>query len=76
MWNLMHSGITCNDIYLQRYFNHPILLTFIEKVKISEINIISCGYPKNNGYRILEKKYGISGFGKNLYRISGWRSPF
>ena len=30
------------------------MLTFIEKLKISETNIISCGCPKNNGYGILE----------------------
>ena len=54
MCNLMHNGIKCNDVYLQRCFNHLTLLTFIEKVKICEINIISCGCPKNNtGYGIL-----------------------
>ena len=54
MCNLMHNGIKCNDVYLQRCFNHLILLTFIEKLKICEINIISCGCPKNNtGYGIL-----------------------
>ena len=56
MCNLIHNGIKCNDVYLQRCFNHLILLRFIEKVKISEINIISCGCIKNDtGYGILEK---------------------
>ena len=77
MYNLMHNGIKCNDVYLQRCLNHLIPLKFIEKVNISEINIISYGCPnKNTGYGILEKKnYGISGLAKNLYWISGLRSP-
>ena len=48
MCSLIHNGIKCNDVYLQRCFNHLILLMFNKKVKISEINIISCGCPKNN----------------------------
>ena len=35
----MHNGIKCNDVHLQRCFNHLILYMFIEKVKIYEINI-------------------------------------
>ena len=66
MCNLIHNGIKCNDVYLQRCFNHLKLLTFIEKFKISEINIISSGCRKNYmEYGILEKKKrkenGISG---------------
>ena len=50
-------GIKCNDVYLQRCFNHLILLVVIEKVKISEINKIPCGCSKNNTeYWILEKE--------------------
>ena len=76
MINLMHNGNKCNDVYLQRCFKHLILLTFIEKVNISEINMIFCGCPKNNtGYGILEKKLRNIGFVKKLYRISGLRSP-
>ena len=57
MCNLIHNGIKCNDVYLQRCFNHLKLLTFIEKFKISEINIISSGCRKNYmEYGILEKK--------------------
>ena len=55
----MHNGIKCKDVDLPRCFNHLILLTFIEKVKISEINKISCGCSKNNmGCGILEKNTG------------------
>ena len=76
MYNLMHNDLKCNDVYLHRCFNYLILLTFTGKVKISEINIISCGCLKNNmGYRIIEKNYGILGFAKNLYGIPGLRSP-
>ena len=51
--------------YLQRCFNHLILLTFIEKFKISEINKISCGCLKNNmEYGILEKKLRDIGLSK------------
>ena len=57
MCNLIHNGIKCNDVYLRRCFNHLKLLTFIEKFKISEINIISSGCPKNYmEYGILEEK--------------------
>ena len=67
MCNLIHDSIRCNDVYLQRCFNHHILLTFIEKVKISEIKIISCGFPKNNmGYGILEKKLRDIGIHKKF----------
>ena len=69
MWNLLHNDIKCNDVYLQRCFNHLILLTFIEKVKISEINIISCGCPKNNTeYGILEEKLRDIGIRKKFVR--------
>ena len=71
MWNLLHNDIKCNDVYLQRCFNHLILLTFIKKVKISEINIISRGCPKNNtGYGILEKK--ITGYWDSQKICSGY----
>ena len=72
MCSLTHNGITCNDAYFQRYFNHLILLTFIEKVKISEINIISCGCPKiNTGYGIFEKK--ITGYRDSQKICTGYR---
>ena len=57
MCSLIHNGIKCNGVYLQRCFIHLKLLRFIEKLKISEINIISFGCPKNYmKYGILEKK--------------------
>ena len=57
MCNTMYNGIKCNDVYLQRCFNHIILLRFIGKVKISEVNYIFCGCSKNNTrHEILEKK--------------------
>ena len=68
MSNLMRNGINCNDVYLQRCFNHLILSTFIQKFKFFEINIISSGCPKNNtGF--LKKNYEISGFAKKMYGI-------
>ena len=55
--NHVHTGIKCNDVYLQKCFNHLILLTFIEKVKFSAVNIISCCCSKSNTeYAIREKK--------------------
>ena len=66
MCNLMHNGIKCNDVYLQRCFNHLLLLTFIEKVKICEINIISCGCPKNNKERY-NKEDSLKYSNFNLY---------
>ena len=75
MCNLTHNGIKCNDAYFQRYFNHLILLTFIEKVKISEINIISCGCPKiNTGYGIFEKKLRDIGIRKKFVQDIGIES--
>ena len=72
MYNLMHNGIKCNDVYLQRCLNHLVPLTFIEKVKISEINIISYGCPnKNTGYGILEKK--ITGYRDSQKNYTGYR---
>ena len=63
MCNLMRNGTKCDDVYLQRCFNHLTLLALLEKVEISEINMISCGFSKNyTGYGILEKSFGISGF--------------
>ena len=68
----MHNSIKCKDLYLQRCFNHLILLTFIEKVKISEINVISFGCPKNDTrYGILEKK--ITGYRDSLKFFTGYR---
>ena len=76
MCNLIHNGIKCNDVYLQRCFNHLILLRFIEKVKISEINIISCGCIKNDtGYGILEKEVRDIRIRKKFVRDIGLRSP-
>ena len=49
--------------------NHLILLTFIENVKISKINIVLV----DTGF--LKKNYGVSGFEKVLYGISVLRSP-
>ena len=69
MSNLMRNGINCNDVYLQRCFNHLILSTFIQKFKIFEINIISSGCPKNNtGYGILEKKLRDIGIRQKIVR--------
>ena len=76
MCNTMYNGIKCNDAYLQRCFNHLILLRFIGKVKISEFNYIFCGCSKNNTrYGILEKKLRDIRNRKNLDRILGLRSP-
>ena len=77
MYNLMHNDIKCNDVYLHRCFNYLILLTFTGKVKISEINIISCGYLKNNmGYRIIEKKLRDTGIRKKFVRDTGIEIPY
>ena len=68
----MHNSIERNNVYLQSCFNHLILLTFIEKVKISEINIISCDYSKNNTrYGILEKK--LTGYRDSQKICTGYR---
>ena len=50
---------------------------FIEKVKISEINITSCGCPKNNtGYGILEKKLRDIEIRKKIVRDIGIEIPY
>ena len=72
----MHNAIKYNDKYLQRCFNHLILLTCIEKVRISEFNYIFCGSSKvNTRYGIHEKNLRDISLRKNLDRISGLRSP-
>ena len=73
----MRNSIKRNNVYLQKCFNHLILLTFIEKVKISEINIISCGYSKNNTrYGILEKNLRDIVIRKKFVRDIGNEIPY
>ena len=77
MCNLMHNDIKCKDVYLQRCFKHHILLKFIDKVKISEANIIACGCPQNNtGYGILEKILRDIGIHKKFLRDIGIEIPY
>ena len=71
MCNLMYSGVKCNGVYLQRCFNHLILITSIKKMKISEINIVFCGCLKNNIKKHISR---YPDFQKNLYGISGLRT--
>ena len=73
----MHNSIERNNVYLQRCFNHLILLTFIEKVKISEINIISCDYSINDTrYGILEKNLRDIVIRKKFVRDIGNEIPY